>query len=113
MKLITEEFELLFKDYPLYSQEHEKDPIVIAKLFDPCSAATWYLTEYDPAEKIAFSYVTGLVQKILLVVTFNPGFGPLSQIPSNRIIKTKFSAFIFEVENFLVFKNFVANPPFW
>jgi len=28
MKLITEEFEALFKDYPLYSQEHEKDPLV-------------------------------------------------------------------------------------
>jgi hypothetical protein len=62
MKIITEEFELLFKDYPLYSQEHEKDPLVIAKLFDPCGSATWYLTEYDPVEKIAFSYVTGLVQ---------------------------------------------------
>jgi len=32
MKLITEKFEALFKDYPLYSQEHEKDPIMIAKL---------------------------------------------------------------------------------
>ena len=62
MKLITEEFEALFKDYPLYSQEHEKDPLVIAKLFDPTGSATWYLTEYDPVEKIAFSYVTGLVQ---------------------------------------------------
>ena len=60
MKLITEEFEALFKDYPLYSQEHESDPLVIAKLFDPCGSATWYLTEYDPNEKIAFSYVVGL-----------------------------------------------------
>jgi hypothetical protein len=62
MKLITEEFETLFKDYPLYSQESESDPKVICKLFDPCGSATWYLTEYDPVEKIAFSYVTGLVQ---------------------------------------------------
>ena len=60
MKLTTEEFKALFKNYPLYSQEHEKDPLVIAKLFDPCSAATWFLTEYDKKEKIAFSYVTGL-----------------------------------------------------
>jgi len=60
MKLITEEFELLFKDYPLYSQESESDPLVICKLFDPCGSATWFLTEYDPIEKIAFSYVTGL-----------------------------------------------------
>jgi hypothetical protein len=60
MKLITEEFEELFKDYPLYSQEHEKDPKVITKLFDPCGSATWYLTEYDPLEKIAFGFVCGL-----------------------------------------------------
>jgi hypothetical protein len=60
MKLITEEFEALFKEFPLYSQENESDPQVIAKLFDPCGSATWYLTEYDEKEKIAFSYVTGL-----------------------------------------------------
>jgi hypothetical protein len=60
MKLITKEFEALFKDYPLYSQDGQKDPKVIAKLFDPLSAATWYLTEYDPKEKRAFCYVTGL-----------------------------------------------------
>ena len=57
MKIITEEFEELFKDYPLYSQEHEVDPKVICKLFDPCGSAIWYLLEYDPEEKIAFSYV--------------------------------------------------------
>ncbi len=44
-------FEKLFKDYPLYSQEHEEDPLVIAKLFDPAGSATWYLTEYIPVEK--------------------------------------------------------------
>ena len=62
MKIVTEEFEELFKNYPLYSQEHEKDPLVIAKLFDPVGSATWWITEYDPVEKIAFCYVTGLVQ---------------------------------------------------
>ena len=60
MKLITPEFEAMFKDYPLYSQEEADDPIVIAKLFDPTGSATWYLTEYDPVEKIAFCYVVGL-----------------------------------------------------
>jgi hypothetical protein len=62
MKIITEEFESLFKGFPLYSQENEKDPLVVAKLFDPCSAATWFLTEFDPVEKIAFSYVVGLAE---------------------------------------------------
>jgi hypothetical protein len=62
MKLITEEFEELFKDYPLYSQEKSKDPLVIAKLFDPTGSATWYLTEYCPERKLAFGYVKGLCE---------------------------------------------------
>ncbi|NQU63597.1 MAG: DUF2958 domain-containing protein [SAR324 cluster bacterium] len=60
MKIVTEEFEELFKGYPLYSQEQVKDPLVIAKLFDPCGSASWYLTEYDPVEKIAFGFVVGM-----------------------------------------------------
>ena len=62
MKIVTEEFEELFKDYPLYSQEHEKDPLIVAKIFDPTSSATWFLTEYDPVEKIAFGYVVGMAE---------------------------------------------------
>jgi len=60
MELITEEFEKLFENYPLYAQENEKDPLVVAKFFDPCGSATWWLTEYDPKERIAFGFVTGL-----------------------------------------------------
>ncbi len=60
-QIITEEFEELFKDYPLYSQEHEEDPLVICKLFDPCDSASWWITEYDPEQKLGFGYVTGLV----------------------------------------------------
>jgi|GEM_PF-4808476 len=33
MKLITDEFEMLFKDYPLHSQEQVKDPLVIVNFF--------------------------------------------------------------------------------
>ncbi len=62
MKIVTKEFEKLFKDYHLYSQEHEEDPLVIAKLFDPCGSATWLLTEYDPLERIAFGYAIGLAE---------------------------------------------------
>jgi hypothetical protein len=62
VKLITEEFEVLFKEYPLYSQESESDPQVIAKLFDPCGSATWYLTEYDLVEKIAFCWPQSLIE---------------------------------------------------
>ena len=60
--LATPEFEHLFKNFPLYSQEGSKDPIVIARLFDAYGSAVWYLTEYNPEEKIAFGYVTGLGQ---------------------------------------------------
>ena len=32
----------------LYSQEHEKDPMVYVKFFHPNSHWTWYATEFDP-----------------------------------------------------------------
>jgi len=47
---------------PLDSQEHESNPKVIAKLFDPCDSATWYLLGFDLMEKIAFSYVQDLAE---------------------------------------------------
>jgi len=58
MKIITPEFEELFKNYPLYSQDWVKDPIVVAKLF--VWNITWYLTEYDKKSKDAFWYTTWL-----------------------------------------------------
>ena len=33
---------------PLYSQEHETDPMVICKFFHPLSNMTWYATEGSP-----------------------------------------------------------------
>ena len=56
MKLLTEEIIKRFSE--VGSQENEKDPIVIAKFFNPCGAGTWYATEYDPEEKIFFGYVS-------------------------------------------------------
>ena len=38
---------------------------MIAKLFDPCGSASWFLLEYDPVEKISFGYVTGLAENEL------------------------------------------------
>lgn len=58
--LVTPEFKALFKAYPFYSQEQNKDPLIIAKLFDTFGSATWFLTEYSPEENNAFGYVTGL-----------------------------------------------------
>jgi hypothetical protein len=39
-------------------QEEVKDPIVVAKFFNPSGAGTWYATEYDPEERIFFGYVS-------------------------------------------------------
>ena len=54
MKLITKE---LAKKMPKFrAQEKTRDPIVYAKLFCPWGRATWWLTEYDAAENVAFGF---------------------------------------------------------
>ena len=58
--IATPEFVALFENNPLYSQEGNSDPLVITKVFDTFGSATWYLTEYNPVDKIAFGYVVGL-----------------------------------------------------
>lgn len=44
----------------LYANEEKAldDVIVVVKLFNPFGVGTWYVTEYDPAERIAFGYAT-------------------------------------------------------
>ncbi len=50
----------------LYKQDGKgKDAIVYVKIFDPCGAGTWFLTEFsevapDGYPNLAFGYVTGL-----------------------------------------------------
>ena len=45
MKLLTKE---LREQLPLlYSQENEKDPMVICKFFHPMASLTWYAIEFD------------------------------------------------------------------
>ncbi len=61
-RLINPEFIKLFEHYPLYSQEKQSDPLVIAKLFDAFGSATWYLTEFNLENHTAFGYVTGLME---------------------------------------------------
>ena len=58
MKLITKTLEERFEKIGCQSQT--ADPIIVAKFFDPCGSATWFATEYDAENKIAFGYVTGL-----------------------------------------------------
>ncbi len=58
--LATLDFEYLLVNYPLYSQSELKDPLVLSKFFDAFGSASWFITEYDPEQKLAFGYVKGL-----------------------------------------------------
>ena len=56
MRLMTKELEKRFSK--VGSQEYVKDPVIIAKFFNPTGAGTWYATEYDPNDKTFFGYVS-------------------------------------------------------
>ena len=56
MKLLTKE--ILSRFEKIGSQESSKDPIVVAKFFNPCGSGTWYATEYNPENKTFFGYVS-------------------------------------------------------
>ena len=56
MRLMTKELEKRF--LKVGSQENIKDPVIVAKFFNPTGAGTWYATEYDPKEKMFFGYVS-------------------------------------------------------
>ena len=44
--------ELLKERMPaLYSQEHERDPLIVVKYFDPVGSWTWYATEGSPVDE--------------------------------------------------------------
>ena len=57
MKLFTKE---ILNKLPKIGETGEleaKDVKVPLKLFNPAGAGTWYITEYDPEEKLAFGFV--------------------------------------------------------
>ncbi len=56
MKLLTPE--LLRRFAKIGRQEEVKDPIVVAKFFNPIGVGTWYATEYDPESRCFFGYVS-------------------------------------------------------
>ena len=56
MKLLTDE--LIKRFEKVGRQEEIKDPVVIAKFFNPTGAGTWFATEYDPQSKNFFGYVS-------------------------------------------------------
>lgn len=49
MKLLTEELKRSIP--PLYSQENENDPLVVAKFFTPDAQWTWYVIEASTRER--------------------------------------------------------------
>lgn len=60
---------------PLYSTEHDDDPVVHAKLFTPWSGWTWYVTEFD-GEDLCFGWVVGQTAEL--------GYFRLSELESVR-----------------------------
>lgn len=58
MKLLTKDIERRLPE--LRAQEHVEDPIVYLKLFTPWSNWTWFITEYDPTDRLFFGMVHGL-----------------------------------------------------
>jgi hypothetical protein len=60
----------------LYATEHVTDPIAWIKLFTPDSSWTWYITEYDPEERLCFGLVIGHEQEL--------GYFSLKEIESAR-----------------------------
>ena len=56
MKLMTKTLERRFAQ--VGSQENVKDPLIIAKYFNPTGAGTWYAVEYDPEDRTFFGYVS-------------------------------------------------------
>jgi hypothetical protein len=56
MRLLTKGLEKRFEKAG--SQETVKDPIIVAKFFNPTGAGTWYATEYDPKSRTFFGYVS-------------------------------------------------------
>lgn len=61
MQLITDD-----EIFPsLYAEEEVKanDKILRARFYEPNSNWSWYLTEYDPDEKIAFGFVKGFAHE--------------------------------------------------
>jgi len=56
MKLLTKKLLKRFEE--VGRQESVKDPLVIAKFFNPTGAGTWYATEYYPETREFFGYVS-------------------------------------------------------
>jgi len=73
MQLLTKE--IVEKLPALYSQENEKDPMVICKFFYPDFSWTWYAIEFDGKDTF-YGLVDGFEEEL--------GYFSLSELLSNR-----------------------------
>jgi hypothetical protein len=79
MKLLTKEIKRRLP--ALYSQENEKDPLVICKFFDPSSLWTWYAIEGSPVDENGYYDTDKEKVDFLffgLVIGFEPELGYFS-----------------------------------
>ena len=60
MKLITKAIEAKAARVGRDETSPPEDREIIVKIFDPTGSGTWYATEYDPATRTFFGFVTGL-----------------------------------------------------
>jgi hypothetical protein len=52
--------ESVMKQIPaLYATQDQEDPTVWLKYFTPDSSWTWYVTEFDPGDRLCFGLVVG------------------------------------------------------
>ncbi len=73
MKLLTQELRLKLPQ--LYTSEHEKDPVAVAKFFTPWTDWTWFAVEFD-GEDLFFGLVHGFEKEL--------GYFSLTELESLR-----------------------------
>lgn len=56
MKLMTKELELKIPMVGADTETPLENRTAMVKFFNPCGAATWYVIEYDPQQKLCFGY---------------------------------------------------------
>ena len=59
MKLLTKAIIKKAPKLGVTSELEAKDVKIVAKFFNPVGSWTWYMTEYDAEEGLAFGYVKG------------------------------------------------------
>ena len=87
MQLLTKE--LLEKLPPLYSQENNKDPLVICKFFTPDAQWTWYVLECSSVDKDGYydtdkEKVDFLFFGLVVGIEVELGYFSLSELQSGR-----------------------------